>query len=85
MKYWAGTYFVIGFKWLFSHKVDETGIFARDEARLVAQVNHKKGIDFHISCLEAFQMLLAFSYLNFKLFQMDVNCIFIWLNKRRSL
>jgi len=59
--------------------LDENGIITRNKARLVAkEYNQEEGIDYEetyapIARLEAIRVLLAFvSYLDFKLFQMDV-------------
>ena len=70
---------VIGTKWVFRNKLDEDGEVIRNNARLVAQgYNQEEGIDFDetyapVARLESIRMLLAFtSYMNFKLFQIDV-------------
>ncbi|KAG5561088.1 hypothetical protein RHGRI_004190 [Rhododendron griersonianum] len=75
---------VIGTKWVFKNKMDESGVVVRNKARLVAQgYNQEEGIDFDetfapVARLEAIRMLLAFAcYKNFKLFQMDVKSAFL--------
>ncbi|KAI3665076.1 hypothetical protein L6452_43694 [Arctium lappa] len=57
----------IGTKWIFRNKRDERGIVIRNKARLVAQ-----GI-------EAIRLFLAYaSYMNFKVYQMDVKSAFLY-------
>ncbi|KAG5532106.1 hypothetical protein RHGRI_026652 [Rhododendron griersonianum] len=75
---------VIGTKWVFRNKMDESGVVVRNKARLVAQgYNQEEGIDFDetfapVARLEAIRMLLAFAcYKIFKLFQMDVKSAFL--------
>ena len=58
---------VIGTKWGFRNKMDESGVVVRNKARLVAQgYNQEEGIDFDetftpIARLESIRMLLAFA------------------------
>ena len=58
---------VIGTKWVFRNKMDESGVVVRNKARLVAQrYNQKKTIDFYetfapVARLESIRMLLAFA------------------------
>ena len=75
---------VIGTKWVFRNKMDESGIIIRNKARLVAQgYSQEEGIDFDetfapVARLEAIRMLLAFAcFKNFKLYQMDVKSTFL--------
>ena len=75
---------VIGTKWVFRNKMDESGTVIRNKARPVAQgYSQEEGIDFDetfapVARLEAIRMLLAFSCLkNFKLYQMDVKSAFL--------
>jgi hypothetical protein len=75
---------VIGTKWVFRNKLDESGVVVRNKARLVAQgFNQEEGIDFEetfapVARLEAIRILLAFAcYKGFKLFQMDVKSAFL--------
>jgi len=70
---------VIGTKWVFRNKLDESSIITRNKAHLVDQgYNQVEGIDFNetfapVARLEAIRMLLACtSFKNFRLFQMDV-------------
>ena len=75
---------IVGTKWVFRNKLDETGIVVRNKARLVAKgYSQVEGIDFEetfapVARLEAIRILLAFAcYKNFKLFQMDVKFAFL--------
>ena len=82
---------VIGTKWVFRNKLDESGLVVRNKAKLVAKgYSQEEGIDFEesytpVARLEAIRILLAFaSYMNFKLFQMDVKSAFLngYLNEK---
>ena len=75
---------IIGTKWIFRNKLDESGTIIRNKARLVAQgYNQEEGIDFDetfapVARLEAIRMLLAFAcFRDFKLYQMDVKSAFL--------
>ena len=75
---------VIGTRWVFRNKLDENGEVIRNKARLVAQgYNQEEGIDFDetyapVARLESIRMMLAFaSYMNFKLYQIDVKSAFL--------
>ncbi|KAH9698155.1 hypothetical protein KPL71_023904 [Citrus sinensis] len=75
---------VIGIKWIFRNKMDESGVVVRNKARLVAQgYNQEEGIDFDetfapVARLESIRMLLAFAcHKDFILFQMDVKSAFL--------
>lgn len=75
---------IIGTKWVFKNKLDENGMIVRNKARLVAQgYNQEEGIDFDetfslVARLEVIRLLLAYAcLLNFHLFQMDVNSVFL--------
>ncbi|GJT55478.1 retrovirus-related pol polyprotein from transposon TNT 1-94 [Tanacetum coccineum] len=75
---------IIGSKWVFSNKRDETGIVIKNKARLVAQgYNQQEGIDYDetfapVARLEAIIIFLAFAtYMNFIVYQMDVKCAFL--------
>jgi transposase InsO family protein len=75
---------VIGTKWVFRNKLDESGVVVRNKARLVAQgYNQEEGIDFDetyapVARLEAIRMLLAYAcFMDFKLYQMDVKSAFL--------
>ena len=75
---------VIGTKSIFRNKLDESGIVVRNKTKLVAQgYNQEKGIDFDetyapVARQESIRMLLAYaSYMDFKLFQMDVKSVFL--------
>ena len=70
---------VIGTKWVFINKSDDSGIITRNKARLVAKgYNQVEGIDYDetsapVARLEAVRLLLAFACMSgFKLFQMEV-------------
>ena len=75
---------IIGAKWVFRSRIDEQSVITRNKARLVAKgYNQEEDIDYDetyapIARLEAIRMLLAYaSYMNFKLYQMDVKSIFL--------
>ena len=75
---------VIGTKWVFRNKLDKIENIIRNKARLVAKgYNQEEGINFDdtfalVARLEAIKILLAFtSYINIKLYQMDVKCAFL--------
>ena len=75
---------IIGTKWVFRNKLDESENIIRNKARLVAKgYNQQEGIDFDetyapVARLEAIRLLLAFAcYMDFKLFQMDVKSAFL--------
>ena len=75
---------VIGTKWVFKNKYDDSGIITRNKARLVAKgYNQVEGIDYDetftlVARLEAVRVLLAFACMSgFKLFQMDVKSAFL--------
>ncbi|XP_075489607.1 uncharacterized protein LOC142528441 [Primulina tabacum] len=77
---------IIGTKWIFKNKTDESGNIIRNKARLVAQgYIHVEGIDFDetfapVARIESIRLLLAIEcYMKIKLFQMDVKkCLFEW-------
>ncbi|CAM8905663.1 unnamed protein product [Rhodiola kirilowii] len=75
---------IIGTKWIFKNKTDESGNITRNKARLVAQgYTQIEGIDFDetfapVARLEAIRLLVAVvCYRKFKLFQMDVKSAFL--------
>ncbi|XP_052291943.1 uncharacterized protein LOC127900768, partial [Citrus sinensis] len=75
---------IIGTKWVFRNKMDESGVVVRNKARLVAQgYNQEEGIDFDetfapVVRLESIRMLLAYAcHKDFILFQMDVKSAFL--------
>ena len=75
---------IIGTKWVFRNKMNEQGVITRNKARLVAKsYNQEEGIDYDetyapVARLEAIRMLLAYaSYMNFKLYQMNVKRSFL--------
>ena len=77
-------HFVIGTRWMFINKLDESGKVVRNKAKQVAQgYNQQKGIDNDetfapIARLEAIRVLLAFAaYKGFVLYQMDVKSAFL--------
>ncbi|GJV25487.1 retrovirus-related pol polyprotein from transposon TNT 1-94 [Tanacetum coccineum] len=75
---------IIGSKWVFKNKRDETGIIIKNKARLVAQgYNQQEGIDYDetfapVARLEAIRIFLAFAtYMNFIIYQMDIKSAFL--------
>ncbi|GJS35595.1 retrovirus-related pol polyprotein from transposon TNT 1-94 [Tanacetum coccineum] len=75
---------IIGSKWVFRKKRDETGIVIKNKERLVAQgYNQQEGINYDetfapVARLEAFKIFLAFAtYMNFIVYQMDVKSAFL--------
>ncbi|GKA58025.1 retrovirus-related pol polyprotein from transposon TNT 1-94 [Tanacetum coccineum] len=75
---------IIGSKWVFINKRDETGIVIKNKERLVAQgYNQQEGINYDetfapVARLEAFKIFLAFAtYMNFIVYQMDVKSAFL--------
>nr|KYP45268.1 Copia protein [Cajanus cajan] len=75
---------IIGTKWVFRNKLDESGIIIRNKARLVAKgYNQEEGIYYDetfspVARIEAIRLLLAYaSIMNFKLYQMDVKSAFL--------
>jgi len=75
---------IIGCKWVFINKLDESGVISRNKARLVAKgYNQEEDINYGktfapVARLEAVRLLLAFACLSgFKLFQMDDKSAFL--------
>ncbi|GJV87258.1 retrovirus-related pol polyprotein from transposon TNT 1-94 [Tanacetum coccineum] len=75
---------IIGLKWVFRNKRDETRIVIKNKAQLVAQgYNQQEGIDYNetfapIARLEAIRIFLAFAtYMNFTVYQMYFKSAFI--------
>jgi len=75
---------IIGCKWVFINKLDESGVSTRNTARLVAKgYNPEEGIDYGetfapVARLEVVRLLLTFACMSgFKLFQMDVKSAFL--------
>ncbi|KAI3677759.1 hypothetical protein L6452_37027 [Arctium lappa] len=75
----------ISTKWIFRNKRDERGIVIRNKARLVAQgYTQEEGIDYEevfapMARIEAIRLFLAYaSYMNFKVYQMDVKSAFLY-------
>ncbi|KAI4342279.1 hypothetical protein MLD38_026921 [Melastoma candidum] len=75
---------VVGTKWIFRNKLDESGSVVRNKARLVAKgYSQSERIDHDetyapVARLEAIRLLLAYAcYSDFKLFQMDVKSAFL--------
>ena len=76
--------YVVGAKWVFRNKLDETGKVVRNKARLVAKgYSQQKGIDYtetfaHFAHLEAIHVLLPFASRHaLMLYQMDVKSTFV--------
>ena len=66
---------VIGTKWVFKNKLDESGQVVKNKARLVTHGNNQEeGIDFDerytpVGRLESIRILLAYAcFMNFKLY-----------------
>ena len=75
---------VIGTKWVFRNKMDESGKITRNKARLVAKgFTQMEGLDFDesyapVARLDAIRLFLAFAaHMNFKVYQMDVKSAFL--------
>ena len=75
---------IIGTKWIFRNKTNETGQIIRNKARLVAQgYTQEEGLDYDetfapMARLESIRILLAYAcYMDFKLYQMDVKSAFL--------
>ncbi|TYK26872.1 F5J5.1 [Cucumis melo var. makuwa] len=75
---------IIGTKWIFKNKTDESRSVIRNKARLVAQgYAQVEGVDFDemfapVAKLEVIRLLLSIScFQKFKLFQMDVKSVFL--------
>ena len=74
---------IIGAKWVFRNKMDEQVVITRNKAGLVAKgYNQEEDIDYNetytpVARLEAIRMLLSYaSFINFKLYQMDIKSAF---------
>ncbi|GJS05874.1 retrovirus-related pol polyprotein from transposon TNT 1-94 [Tanacetum coccineum] len=75
---------IVGSKWVFRNKRDETSIVIKNKARIVAQgYNQQEGIYYDeifapVARLEAIRIFLAFAtYMNFTVYQMDVKSAFL--------
>ncbi|WJX40607.1 hypothetical protein P8452_28061 [Trifolium repens] len=75
---------IIGTKWVYRNKSDESGVVTRNKARLVAQgYSQIEGVDFDetfapVARHESIRLLLGVAcILKFKLFQMDVKSAFL--------
>jgi len=75
---------IIGCKWIFRNKLDESRVITRNMAMLVAKgYNQEEGIDYGetfapVAILEVVRLLLAFACMSgFNLFQMDVKSDFL--------
>lgn len=75
---------VIGMKWVFKNKTDENGTVVKNKARFVAKgYNQQEVIDYEetfapISRMGAIRIFLAYAtYMNFKVYQMDVKSAFL--------
>ncbi|GKD82490.1 retrovirus-related pol polyprotein from transposon TNT 1-94 [Tanacetum coccineum] len=75
---------IIGSKWVFRNKRDETGIVIKNKARLVAQgYNQQEGIGYDetfapVARIEAIKIFFSFAtYMNFIVYQMDVKSTFL--------
>ncbi|KAK8916909.1 hypothetical protein KSP39_PZI022417 [Platanthera zijinensis] len=75
---------IIGTKWIYRNKLDESGIIVKNKSRLVAKgYRQEEGIDFDqtfapVARLEAIRIFLAYAaYQDFKVYQMDVKSAFL--------
>jgi len=70
---------VIGTKWVFRNKSNDSSIITRNKVRLVSnEYNQAEGIDYDETFAPAVRLLLAFACMSgFKLFQMDVKNAFL--------
>jgi vacuolar-type H+-ATPase catalytic subunit A/Vma1 len=75
--------FFIGMKWV-KNKTDESVTVIKNKARLVAKgYNQQEGIDYEetfapVARMEAIRIFLAYAtYMNFKVYQMDVKSAFL--------
>ena len=75
---------IIGTKWVFRNKLDESGNVLLNKSRLVVQgFSQIEGVDFEetfapVARLESIRIILAFaSHMDFKLHQMDVKSAFL--------
>ncbi|GKA34994.1 retrovirus-related pol polyprotein from transposon TNT 1-94 [Tanacetum coccineum] len=75
---------IIGLKWVFRNKRDETRIVIKNKAKLVAHgYNQQEGIDYDktfapVARLKAIRIFLVFAtYMNFIVYQMDVKIAFL--------
>ena len=75
---------IIGTKWIFKNKTDESGCVIRNKAHLVSQgYAQVEGVDFDetfapMARLEAIHLLLSIScFQKFKLYEMDVKSAFM--------
>ncbi|GJW87243.1 putative ribonuclease H-like domain-containing protein [Tanacetum coccineum] len=82
----------IGTKWVYRNKKDERGIVVRNKARLVAQgYTQEEGIDYDevfapVAKIEAIRLFLAYaSFMNFVVYQMDVNSAFLYDNIKEEV
>nr|XP_033509594.1 uncharacterized mitochondrial protein AtMg00820-like [Nicotiana tomentosiformis] len=75
---------IIGTKWVFRNKLNESSQVVRNKSRLVAQgYSQQEGINYDetfapVARLESIRILLVFvAHKGFKLFQMDVKSVFL--------
>nr|GEV17310.1 putative ribonuclease H-like domain-containing protein [Tanacetum cinerariifolium] len=75
---------IIGSKWVFRNKRDETGIVIKKKAKLVDQgYNQQEGIDYDetftlVARIKAIRIFFAFAtYMNFTFYQMDMKSSFL--------
>nr|GEV04197.1 hypothetical protein [Tanacetum cinerariifolium] len=76
---------VIGTKWVFRNKKDESGIVVRNKARLVVQRHtQEEGIDYEevfapVARIKAIRLFLAYaSFMGFMVYQMDVKSALLY-------
>ena len=83
---------IIGTKWIFKNKRDETGVIVRNKARSVAKdYRQQEGIDYvetfaPVAQIEPIRMFLAYAaYKNFTVYQMNVKIAFLCGNLKEEV
>ncbi|XP_076924752.1 putative mitochondrial protein AtMg00820 [Bidens hawaiensis] len=76
---------VVGTRWVYKNRKDDKGVIIRNKARLVVQgFSQREGLGYdevyaHVSRLEPIHLFLDYtSYMNFKVYQMDVKTTFLY-------
>jgi hypothetical protein len=83
---------IVCIKWVFCNKQDEHGVVIRNKAQLVAKgYSQVKCLNFDetfapVARVESIRILLVYAtHHGFKVYQMDVNSVFEWSNKKRDV